>query len=199
MSNLLAIDIVLLPSPQIMDQIISLTSHLAAADTRLNKTDCLPHLTLAMGALEQSSIPEVSEVLQELAENSRKLEIKLLKTKYYDTPDKKHFSELVVEPSPELMRLHSDVMEEFRPFVSDVNVETNMFFNPPEVAEISTYWVEHYFDKKSPRDFRPHFTLGEGNAIYIKTLKEFMVDRIALCHLGTYCTCRKILAEFNLK
>ena len=134
MSRNIAVDIALLPPTGVIQKIISITSNLPKADTRLNDTDCLPHITLAMGILD------IDNLL---------------------TYDSVHLSN---------------------------------FISPPEVSKRSTYWVQHYAEHhKSPDDFNPHITLGEGVVDKLDGPIKYSDSRLAICHLGTYCTCRKIL------
>jgi hypothetical protein len=199
MSDTLAVDVVLLPPPEIMDKIISLCSHLSDSPTRLNKSDCFPHISLAMGVLKQADIIKATDVLKNLAKHFTPQNVILLKTNYYDTPDSQQLSELTVKSSAGIINLHLSAMEAFRPLLSHDDVQASMFIQRPPVASLSTYWVKHYYDKRGANDFYPHITLGDGKAKPLDLPVDFAANRLALCHLGTYCTCRKILAEVDLR
>ena len=196
--NFLAVDIVLLPPKDVTDKIISFTSNLPDASTHLNNSDCLPHISLAMGIIEEGNLKEASGILQRVAGQSKSQLIIVEETESYKTPDGKDFSHMLVKPTDELIELHLEIMEAFRPLLSHSNVQTNMFVSPPTVAEVSTHWVKHYYDKSSPKDYHPHITLGEGLAGKLSEPFMFKSNDLALCHLGTYCTCRKLIAEVSL-
>lgn len=193
--DLTAIDIVLLPPLKVMRRIINLTERLPDAPTQLNMQNCLPHISLSMGLADEQSILAISKVLTELADR-KPLQLSAARTRYYHTPDGKAFSELVVECTDQLIELHSALEQNIRPLFTSGKAEPAMFVSPPAVAPISTHWVEHYYD--APATFSPHITLGEGRARELIEPLQFTAGRLALCKLGTYCTCREILAEVRL-
>lgn len=89
-------------------------------------------------------------------------------------------------------------MGSFRSLMETGKVTIDMFVSPPEVAEISTYWTRTYYEKRDKEGFDPHITLGAGQIDELATPIDFMATRLVLCQLGTFCTCRKILAEATL-
>ena len=177
----IAIDIVLLPSDSIMKDIISLINYSAESVIKLNTNNCLPHISLAMAAVDQSSVSAISKSLDHLARKVEAPSIRMTKTKT-----------IIIE----LSKLHLASFELIQPFIDDDEVNTRMFISPPDVADISTTWVKHYFDNLD--NFNPHITLGEGIVTQLEETVEFTANRLALCHLGSYCTCRKVLFETTL-
>jgi hypothetical protein len=71
-----------------------------------------------------------------------------------------------------------------------------MCYSPPAVVEKTLYWINK---RSSFNDYSPHITLGisklKGKAVDI----NFTASKIAICHLGNYCTCRRMfhLVELN--
>jgi hypothetical protein len=67
-------------------------------------------------------------------------------------------------------------------------------------------WIKSYPEKSSFERFSPHITIGYGEINdysfppqgVLRTMK-FAVSRLALCHLGNHCTCRRILASIEYK
>ncbi len=199
MTNIAA-DIVLLPPPRVMRQIAGMTAGLPADPTRLNTSDCLPHMTLAMGLLDTTKIVQASELLDDLAARHTPFMIRLTEANSYKTPDDRTFSQLLAETHEELVALHYDILETFRSLMApgDRTVTSDMFLSPPEVAPISNFWVQRYFTAH-PAGFRPHITLGASELTVLPGAIEFPALRLAICHFGTYCTCRKILHETALR
>ncbi len=73
----LAVDVVLLPSEAMMDKAIALNRRLSGHSDQviiLNKKDCLPHISLAMGCIEEEDVPLISTLLCELAQQFPGLE-----------------------------------------------------------------------------------------------------------------------------
>ena len=67
---------------------------------------------------------------------------------------------------------------------------------PPRPADLE--WVSRFREQASHADFDPHITLGVGAAPGAAAALDAVADRVALCHLGRYCTCRRVLAEWTL-
>ena len=44
----------------------------------------------------------------------------------------------------------------------------------------------------------PHITIGYGELSHFLFPEEFTASKLALCHLGNHCTCRRVLASFAL-
>lgn len=63
-----------------------------------------------------------------------------------------------------------------------------------QVEEVTMYWIKNYPKESSFEKFSPHITIGfgevEGETCGIKFPLRFSVSKLALCHLGNYCTCR---------
>ena len=51
----IAIDVVLLPPEEIMDKAIEINRQLADDPIKLNKENCLPHVSLCMGVVEEKA------------------------------------------------------------------------------------------------------------------------------------------------
>lgn len=198
MDKKLAVDIVLLPSLSVMKEIISFIEYLPASPIKLNTKDCLPHISLAMGVLKSSDLEKASRLLAGLAASRLPVDLTITEINDFTTGDNHLFSYGIVKTPDTFVKLHLDVMKTFKGLLTQDSVDTSMFFSPPEVAQRSTYWVEHYYDKKGPEDFHPHITLGQGKVKKLSKPLTFSANRIALAHLGTYCSCRKILAEVRL-
>lgn len=196
-----AIDIVLLPSEDIMDLCIELNKPWVQGiddEIELDKKKCLPHITLAMGLMEDGQLGQVEDIMKEIASSFQPLDLKITEVEVYEKPDGPDMSGLKIERSSQLQNLHETVMDKLVPLFTYDDVTKEMFFSPPLVNEIPGWWVEN-FVRTSVRDkYNPHITLGMGVPEKLKLPIEFQASRLALCHLGSYCTCRKILAEVKL-
>src|SRR5687767_584482 len=65
----IALDIIIIPSQDTMEEVISVSKNLSGAGTRflLNLTDFIPHISLAMGVVEMQSIETIEKQLYELS------------------------------------------------------------------------------------------------------------------------------------
>ena len=67
-----------------------------------------------------------------------------------------------------------------------------------EINDITIDYIKKFPTGSSFENYSPHITVASGD-MDIKTESfEFASNEIALCHLGNYCTCRKILISHNL-
>jgi 2'-5' RNA ligase len=201
--NQIAIDTVLLPSEEMMDQAVEINQELIEnfePKIILDKEKCLPHISLCMGVVKKTDFPQFKKILSQLKKRFDSFKLTATKIQSHKIPTGKIFSEIEVEKTKKLQLLHETVMQKFWPFLAYDKVKTEMLFSPPEVEEVSLHWIKNY-DKHyhDPSLFRPHITLGHGkpNQDY-NFPKKFSASRLAVCQLGNYCTCRKVLLEIEL-
>lgn len=194
------IDIVLLPDESMADRAIEVSELLSLKFNEkilLNKERCLPHISLAMGAIDESDLPEVSKILQEIASDLRAFELTADSYRGSKNSSGEVVSEFTVENTTELQSLHEMVMTKLKPFLT-YDVSVDMAFSPPVVEEITLSWIKNYAEESSFENFRPHITVGFGKVDKVNTPVSFSVSTLALCHLGNYCTCRKVLFSTKL-
>lgn len=164
----------------------------------LNQKSCLPHISLAMGTIEKNEIPKLNKILQEIALNFQELELIADQYQGCRIPSGDIVSEFTVINTTKLQSLHETVMRKIG-FLLTQDVSLKMVFSPPSTEEITLYWIRNYAKKSSFENFKPHITLGFGELKDIETPINFTASTIAICHLGNYCTCRKILFSAKLK
>jgi 2'-5' RNA ligase len=196
----MATDVVLLPDETMTDQVIELNKRLVRAhssEIALNRRDCLPHVSLAMGCIEKGDLEAIQEVLKHLANQSPLRQLTATGVQASTNSRGATTSVLEIERTAELQTLHEQVMDEMRPFFS--YDATGAVFYDDAVAESTLDWVRNYPQKAGYESFSPHITLGYGQVQPAFPLPAvFTVARLALCHLGNHATCRKILAAVDL-
>lgn len=200
----IAANIALIPSKDMLDFAIELNRSFpetAPEDYVLDEKTCIPHVTLLMGVMARDQLPEISASLGGVAERFSLLDLRADSLSPEIMPDKsrKAFSSLSIERTAELQRLHEAIMDTMAPFFSWDDVEIGMFYSPPRVREVSSHWVEGYAKNSAWEKYDPHISLGFTDAKRSFTPRCFTASRLALCHLGNYCTCRDILWEADLK
>jgi len=172
----------------------------------LDKENCLPHISLAMGCINEGDIADIEKVLQTIAKGPR-----LAGTKQYSlgqlrvtdihvgtSSAGKKVSVFQIENTEALQLLHEEVMQRLAPYFS-YDVTADMIFSPPEAGESTLLWIKNYPEKSSFENFFPHITIGYGEVGNYSFPMKFHASKLALCHLGNHCTCRKILASAELK
>lgn len=196
----IAVDVVLLPIERIMDHAIEINRELLKQcpdKIILNKEDGLPHISLAMGCIEDADIAGIEEILRNIAvsHSPGPLYSNGIRTGFNAKNEK--VSLLDLRKTQQLQLLHEIVMRKLASFFS-YDVSVDMVLSPPTAGESTLLWIRDYPEKSSYEQFSPHITLGYGQLNNISFPAEFTAPKLALCHLGNHCTCRKILASTAL-
>ncbi len=188
---MIAVDVVLLPPLEVMDMAIGVNGDLVkkTGDTGivLDKEKCLPHITLAMGCIEEENVGHIDNMLRSITEDLLPIPLKII-------PLKKGPAALKIEKTRDIEILHELVMIRMSRFLTH-DVTKDMVYNSQneEIAPITFDYIKGFMTKSSFENYTPHITLGAGEIdIEIESF-EFVCGKLALCHLGNYCTCRKIL------
>jgi 2'-5' RNA ligase len=147
----LAIDIVLLPPSDIMDQAIAINKQFPNDPIQLNKTDCLPHISLCMGVAQEEDLAKIEEIINETIREFSPLSLTIENIN-------KQYSSFYIKHNEQLQRLHEKIMENFAAYLS-YDADTTMFYSPPTVVEKTLYWVTTYKETSSRDKYHPHITL----------------------------------------
>ena len=192
----IAVDVVLLPSEEVTNQAIEANKGLLkqyANRIILDKETCLPHISLAMGCINKQDIANIEKILKAIAEkyNPGQLSIIGINTGTNSLGEKVSAFEL--KKTERLLSLHKQVMQRMTPYFS-YNVLAEMVFCLPIACESTLLWIKNYSEKSAFGNFFPHITIGYGQVDDFSFTAEFTASKLALCHLGNHCTCRKVLA-----
>lgn len=194
-----AVDVVLLPCEAMTNMAIAANAELAAGFGRrivLSTRDCLPHISLAMGCIEDVDIAEIGKVLALLGKEYAPRHLKVAGVQSSTNFSGEPVSVFTVERSERLQRLHEKVMAELERFFG-YDVTVDMIAGGR--ADNSTIgWIKNYPANSSYANFSPHITIGYGRFEGGSFPIEFGVSQLALCHLGNHCTCRRILVAVEL-
>jgi 2'-5' RNA ligase len=196
----IAADIVLLPEESMMAAVTSANGELVSrfgSEIVLNKVNCLPHISLAMGCIEESDVEEIGAVLGKIASAKRYGFLRAVGTCVGTNSAGEKVSSIEIERSEELQRLHEEIMEAMRPYFR-YEVSREMIWGGGRVADSTLKWISDYAEKSSFEKFFPHITVGYGEAKRGSFPMEFAVSSLALCHLGNHCTCSEVLLSIEL-
>lgn len=195
-----AVDVVLLPDEAMTDKVIEANTELVrkyGAEIVLDKNNCLPHISLAMGCIEDSDISTAGKVLEEIAEQNPVGTLKVVGVQVTENTNGERASVFEVERTQQLQAIHERVSQELAIYFS-FDVTSDMIYGDEEVAETALLWIRNYREKSSFERFSPHITIGYGQAKELAGPMEFGASRLALCHLGNHCTCRKVLVSVGI-
>jgi len=191
-----AVDIALLPDEAMTDKAIKANVELVRkynSEIVLDKSNCLPHISLVMGCLEDSDIGAAGKVLKEIAEQNPMGKLKVISVQVTENTNGEKVSAFKVESTPQLQATHERASQELERYFS-YDVTKDMICGGNAVAETTLLWIKNYREQSSFEKFSPHITIGYGQAEALARPIEFRASRLALCHLGNHCTCRKVLA-----
>lgn len=195
----IAVDIVLLLGDDIAERAIRANKGLREkfdSDIVLNMNNCLPHISLAMGCIDESDIEAVEKVLAETVKANRLQELMIDRVHIGVNSRGQNISSFAIEMTDRLRKLHCRVMDEMEKFFR-YDVTSDMVLGD-DIADTTLAWICSYRAKSAFEKFFPHITIGYGQAEPIERAITFKPPAIALCHLGNHCTCRKVLAHLPL-
>jgi len=195
-----AVDVVLLPTEAMMDKAIEVNAELVKKFGKkivLNKGNYLPHISLAMGCVDEKDIADVEKVLKRIAEQYPLGDLRVIGIGITVNLVGEKVSVFEVGKTEELQLLHEEVMEKLAPYLS-AEATADMIAGA-EADESTLLWIKNYPEKSSFSNFSPHITIGYGEMNNFSFPIKFGVSRLALCHLGNHCTCREIILSIKLK
>jgi 2'-5' RNA ligase len=197
----IAVDIILLPSEEMAEEAIAANKELLkqyADKIVLDKESCLPHISLAMGCIDESNIDEIDKILKTAAKKASLGQLTTVGIHIETNRAGEKVSVLEIEKTKALQSLHEEIIKRLEPYFS-YDVRAEMVISSEETSQSTLDWIKNYPEKSSFEKFFPHITIGYGEMKNFSFPRKFNVSKLALCHLGDHCTCKVILASVNLK
>ncbi len=197
----IAVDVVLLPEAEMTERAIRINAQLVTefgSEIVLHPQTCLPHITLAMGCMEEDAVSNANQSLRAAMKTSPVESLVTTGVATWLSPKNEQVSGFVIAKTVPLQRFHERIMGVMDEFFS-YDISPEMVYGQEPVPETTLAWIRTFRDKSAFGAFFPHITLGYGMVTEPMTFPmEFNVARLALCHLGNHCTCRKALVTIDL-
>jgi 2'-5' RNA ligase len=189
----MAIDIAVLPPGEVSERAIALSAALPASESqglRLG-AECLPHITLTQQFVPVQSIDlliaQVDDVLRVHAP---------LQLRVSGGGKGGNSVWLRIEPSALLLRLHEQLMRATEALeVPDGDASA---FLGRDARDGDVRWVREFRRESSFDRFTPHITLGHAAEPPHVEAMDFLATTVAVCHLGRFCTCRRVIRAWEL-
>ena len=193
MSQEIAVDVAILPPPALRQRAIELSAALprdGSHDLVLDE-DHLPHITLTQCFLRVDELGAAWDRVEEVLRAQAPLTLQV-------TGGGKGSSSLSmsIERTPAIVELHERLMEALRGFERPGGTPAAFFDGDARVADV--LWVTGYRLGSSFGAFNPHITLGHGDQPPDIEPLTFVADTVGACHLGRYCSCRRVLRSWDL-
>ncbi len=197
----IAIDVVLLPPPEVTAAALTLNQKLIERygdrSIVLDPFGCLPHVSLAMRTIPRRELPVLTAGFERLALSSLPLDLRIEGAVAVETDGGEIVSGINLEKSESLLILHRSVMAQVNAVHSeqcsprDISAEKN-----EAIAPFTCNYVNGYADHAAYDRYSPHITLGHGDVTTLEGIPVPAMARfstLAVCHLGNHCTCRELL------
>jgi hypothetical protein len=205
--DVIAIDVLIEPDQAMVEKAGKVNAQLRknyAEGYELDATHA-PHITLLQRFVRSRELDEVTAAVTKVLADERPGELQL-RTKgiEYVMWGGVAVTVLVVERTPELMRLHRKIIDAVAPF--SVNGGTAAAFVGGEANSETIGWVETFVPKSSGENYVPHVTAGVAQEAFVKQLKaepyesfNFKPDGVAVYQLGNFGTAAKKLWQSPAK
>jgi 2'-5' RNA ligase len=190
----LAIDIAILPPPAVSERAVALSAALPAHESQglLLGTDRLPHITLTQLFVPVVELDSLIAQVDTVLRGHQPLHLRV-------TGGGKGSSSvwMSIARSPELVRLHERLLDATEAIEAAAG-DAVAFFGE-DARDRDVRWVREFRRQSSFHRFTPHITLGHASAPPFVEPVDFQATRIAVCHLGRFCTCRRIVRSWDLR
>jgi 2'-5' RNA ligase len=192
--SLVALDIAVLPPPEVSARAIAASAALPASESQglVLDTEHLPHITLMQLFARENECDDVMARVDEVVRDVAPLALELVGGGHGT-----HSVWMAVSKTAPLVALHERLMEALRGLERPDGGPAAFFDEDARLRDV--LWVAGYRLKSSFHHFEPHITLGHGSQAPEIAPFTFTADTVAACHLGKFCTCRKVLRRWQLR
>jgi 2'-5' RNA ligase len=192
MSKLVAMDVAILPPADVTARAIEFSAALPSERSQYRlDAEHLPHITLTQQFVRQDELDSAFARIDEALQQQRPLRLVIT-----GGGQSGHTLWLSVERTPDLQELHERVMEALRGLERPDGGPHAFFEGQGRMGDV--LWVAGFRLKSSFGAFTPHITLGHGNEPPSVEPFAFDATTVAACHLGRFCTCRRVLRAWDL-
>ncbi len=206
-----AIDILLEPDT-------TMIQHAEAANARLRSvfpkgfaldTSHRPHVTILQRFVRTSDLDKVYAAAGKVLASENVTGMKLKAVKYYYIPDKElGLAGIVVEPTPELLKLQQDLIDAVAPYTEKIGTAAAFVTTPedPNIHPLVIDYIAVFVPEHSGKHYSPHVTVGLATRDYLDGMLAEPFDTFtfsptgaSVYHLGDYGTARAKLKALELK
>jgi 2'-5' RNA ligase len=192
---LIALDIAILPPDEVARRATELSASLPRGESQglLLGPDYLPHITLVQLFADTSETSTLLTHVEDIVRDRSPLNLRV--SGGGRTGASSVWME--IESAPALIDLHQRLLEATQPFECAGGDASAFFCGDARARDVR--WVAQYRETSSGRWFQPHITLGHASHSPVIEPFDFTATRVAACHLGRFCSCRRVLRAFHLR
>jgi 2'-5' RNA ligase len=193
MSTLLALDVAILLPPDVRERAVRLSAALPGDSSQGLRLDDehLPHITLTQQFVRLDELDAAFDRVDEVLRGHAPLTIHV-------TGGGKGGSTvwMAIERSDAIARLHESLMKALQGLERPHGSASAFFAGDARIGDV--VWVTGYRLKASLGSYTPHVTLGQAKERPTIEPFSFQATLVAACHLGRFCTCRRVLRSWEL-
>jgi 2'-5' RNA ligase len=192
LSQLVAIDVAVLPTPEVSGRAIEVSAMLAGSDPQALRlgAECLPHITLTQQFVRLVHLDACFDAVGAVLRGVAPLPLVVTGVGRGNTT-----VWMSVKPSPVLFDLHRRLMDALKPF-EQTDGAADAFVGSARPRDVE--WVRRYRRASSGKAFTPHITLGHSAQDPSIEPLTFKAATIAACQLGRFCSCGRVLRRWSL-
>jgi len=192
--KLVALDVAILPPPDVMARAIAYSAALPGDRSERLRLDAqhLPHITLTQHFVRYEELDGAYAEIDEVLERQRPLQITIT-----GGGQSAHTLWMTVERTPALLDLHERLMQALKGLERAAGDAHAFVDGGARVGDVQ--WVTAFRQNSSFGAFTPHITLGHGERPPAIQPMTFQATAIAACHLGRFCACRRVLRAWELR
>lgn len=190
---LLALDIAILPPPEISRRAIELSASLPERDSlglRLGD-EFLPHVTLTQHFVRAGDLDQVLDRVAATLAGMKPMPLTVT-----GAGRGRSSVWMSIQLTPPLFDLHRQLMDALHPFEQQGGTEAAFLDGDARPTDVE--WVTGFRETSSYAAFHPHITLGHAAALPAVEPVAFEATTVAACHLGKFCACRRVLRQWDV-
>ena len=197
----IAVDIAFIPPQEIIDLAISVNrqgTQQGGAWITLGTNDYLPHVSLAMGGIQEKDIEAITSIITTICKNTPPLELTLDSIYWVENAEGHRNHAFTIKADDMLQKLHQSLMTKLKHYFSYDCTKDSLYYSegesPVEPGYINTY-LDHSFDK-----YDPHITLHTKELLGKELLPvSFTATTVGMYQIGYKTTCRREIFKTELE
>lgn len=194
LARLIAFDIAILPPPHIWQRAIELSASLSETESKGLRLSggVMPHITLTQQFVSEETLSAALERVGSTLAGVAPLPLTVT-----GAGRRESAVWMAVESTAALIELHTRLMDAMRPLERADGTTAAFVGDDARPGDVA--WVAGFRRTSSYAAFTPHITLGHASTLPAVERLTFEASTVAACHLGRFCTCRRVLQQWDLR
>ena len=153
----------------------------------------LPHLTIVQQFVRRDALGEIGDTITRAIG-----ELDAIPLVTTELAAGRVARTLGVALTAELAALHRRLLDDLAPFQEGAAAPGAFWTDGDQPRPADVEWVASFRQRSARASFVPHITIGIGRIKTTLDPSRFTASEVALCQLGRFCTCRRVLDTWTL-